>query len=445
MNRNRGVLRTGLALILLAPALSAQPPAPAPAPPGEGTAAHELGHLKQLTDLVERIAPTKEARAELYRRMQGRIRAALAPVISDPNLPRDTRSAARRAADKKEFAGVVSELGANLRSDSLTSSLRRAIEDILVTTQQVLMLAYPAFAVSAPAAGSTGMTRVQACGFTAGDASVLAGKLAENAAKLRTLADSVGRVELQIDGGTPALVGTAFVINQSKGLVATACHVVDDIAELPSGSATWTLPASKFTQNGHSAKILLDFGEMDAHDPQREYAVTGVQYVPSFQGCDGALLRVDTTAKPLPPQLISAQAEPHIPTPLQLDVFSIGYPSRDLSTATGDTKRYFGCVRTQSGTTAKFLFAGDVLSDEFTGAYHILAHVVPTNSGQSGSPLFDATDLANPRVIGIHICCVENAHAQTGNPCQWRDEAALQEAISIVDVLKLYQASLGAL
>ena len=230
------------------------------------------------------------------------------------------------------------------------------------------------------------------------------------------------------------------MIDSQLGLVATACHVVDDIAEPPPGHGTWVVPASRFTQNGQQAKILLDFGETDAHDPRREYSVTAVAFVPNIQGCDGAVLRI-ATGKPLPPKLAAATAEPQMPNPLQLDVYSIGYPSRDLSSASPDTKDYFSSLRSQTGTTAKFLFGGDVVSDESKGAYHVMAHVVPTRQGQSGSPIFDATDLSNPRVIGIHVCCVENAQSQTGSPCQWRSELALQEAVSLVDLMKLYRAA----
>jgi hypothetical protein len=430
-----------VALVLPPSVLDAQTPAPAPATDaGPHSFAHQLEHLKQLTNLIERTTPTKDARAALYRQVQARIRAALAPVVSDRSLPADTRNAARNAAGSKEFSILTNRLSAGSLPSSPWTRAQDAIRDLVFQTQQVVLAGYPAFSVVAPAGSSSGLTEVPACGGIAGRYGSLESRLAANAATLRRLADSVGRVEVQIGRGTPEPRGTAFVIDWQLGLVATACHVVDDIAELPPGRGAWVIPASRFTQNGQPAKILLDFGETDAHDPRREYEVTAVAFVPNIQGCDGALLRVDT-GKPLPPELTAATAEPQIPSPLQLDVYSIGYPSRDLSAASPDTKQYFNCVRSQTGATAKFLFGGDVLSDESKGAYHVMAHVVPTHQGQSGSPIFDATDLSNPRVIGIHVCCVESAKSQTGSPCQWRNELALQEAVSLVDLMKLYRAA----
>ena len=171
--------------------------------------------------------------------------------------------------------------------------------------------------------------------------------------------------------------------------------------------------------------------------------------MPDLQGCDGALLRVDTTTKQLPPDLMIATSIPTVTDISPRNVISIGYPSRNLiassagqvGNVTEGTYDYFACLRRSEPKAAKFLFGGKVTSAENEGQYHIFPHIVPTAPGQSGSPIIDITDPNSPQVIGIHVCCVESTQTSEGNKCEWRDENYLQESISATDLMSLYRAS----
>jgi V8-like Glu-specific endopeptidase len=357
-------------------------------------------------------------------------------AVAAKDLPRETRDAAAKLSKTEKMEDVWKMMADHRHPGLVSSKLVPAganLSETIIRLQQVLEIGLPTFSAIA-ANPNAGLVRVPAC--PANQPSFypkLTNTVLDRAGILRPLMDSVGRIEIKPDTGPIQLVGTAFVVDRQQGLVATACHVVTDIATFHPENNQWVLQANAW----------LDFGETDGHDPQREYKVLGVAFLPNIVGCDGAVLRVDSTSQQLPPALALATSEPKIPPGGVLAVSSIGYPSRDLSGVTQTTSDYFTCVRASTGDLAKFLFAGDVTADESISTYHILAHIVPTAGGQSGSPILDLSDPDHPRVIGVHICCVKfgPANIQQGNPCAWRDEPYMQEAVSVVDLMRLYRDS----
>jgi S1-C subfamily serine protease len=395
-----------------------------------------LQHLKELARVANDAAPDSDSKRKLNVRLSAAVKAGMEFAISAEDLPKNTRDAAIKIAKTEQVDDLLKQIEDHAHPDLVSPNLVPAgasLSDTIIRVQQVLETTLPTF--SAIASGpNAGFVRVPAC--PANQRSFypkLTNVVLSHMGTLTPLMDSVGRIEIKQGTSAPNLVGTAFVVDQHGGLVVTACHVVTDIASFHPETNQWVLQANAW----------LDFGKTDAHDPQREFRVIGVAFLPNVVGCDGAVLRVDTTSRQLPPALDLATSEPNVPKGGILSVSSIGYPSRDLSDATQATRDYFTCVRASTADTAKFLFAGEVTADEPKSTYHILAHVVPTAGGQSGSPLLDLTDPDHPHVIGIHICCVksEPARIQEGNPCMWRDEPFMEEAVSVVDLMRLYRGS----
>jgi Trypsin-like peptidase domain len=402
---------------------------------------HALRHLNQLSRVAAVSAPTPELRKALDQRSLPELKASFGTMASDKNLPAPSREAAKSLAGVKHLDRVSAVLAKNATSNALSSSSsgsRVALEDTTLQVQQVLTTELPAMSVGPISSSTNGLLDITACQTDTGFFPTLDSEVSRNATKIRRLADSVGRIEIKMGGDTPTLDGTGFVIDRDNGIIATACHVVYDIADRDSSSKTWTLPSERL---GDSAEVLLDFGFTDAHDAQNEFRITGVAFVPTLSGCDGALLKVDTSAKPLPPALALSTSEPAASVNTNIDVFSIGYPSRDLTGATPRSNEYFTCIRKADPIAAKFAFGGEVTGVEQENGYVILTHIVPTVGGQSGSPIIQILSTGEIQVIGIHICCTQSAQVQVGAACELRDEPFLQEAVSIVDVMRLAKSS----
>ena len=406
---------------------------------------HGLGHMKELELVRLKAAPSPEVRKRLDGETQTALKETLAPVSKDSNLPKATLSAVKELSRQKNIGAMARSMEDASMAGEVKTALVAAgysLEDSMLRLQQVLTTHVPAFSIPEAPPGA-GLSNISACQGGPGFYPGLARTLNQYAVQIRKLSESVGRIERRVADQAPELLGTAFVVDRQKGLVATACHVVDAFADFKADNNTWVVRGGA---NGIAPKILLDFGWGDSHHSVNEYPVEDVAFVPSVDGCDGALLRVNTAGRELPADLAAADAEPLSLSTEPLDVFSIGYPgASNAAVDTPATISYFNCIRLSAPGVAKFVFGGEVTRDEPKNNYHILTHLVPTVGGQSGSPIIDATDMEHPRVIGIHICCAQKAVAQFGLNCERRAEIFLQEAVSIADLLRLYrqQTTLG--
>jgi hypothetical protein len=399
------------------------------------SAAHDLTHGMEHAAQIESILgkASEQQKQDFTRQVGIAMQTKFAPQVTNLTLPETARNIAEQVS-KVETAEDLRHLVATLQSLGITDTqLVSLIQTTVQTQEQVLETKAPVFSIGTP----TTLTQLSCPSAYPG----LSGKVQESAAKLSTLFRSVARIEVVEPGKDPSSKGTAFVVDQARGLVATACHVVDEIADLDPEAGNWTLPR-KATP---SAMVLVDFADTSAHNPLLEFKVNKVAYVPNVTGCDGAILQVSTTndkGGQLPVALPIAKQEPTIAPGSQLYVVSIGYPDlTNLGGTTTDTLHYFECV-THNSNKAKFFFGGSVTSDELMGGYHLQTHAVPTTGGQSGSPIIDISDPDNPAVIGIHICCVVGvAHVTSGAVCALRNEPYMEESVSALDLMKMFDAS----
>jgi V8-like Glu-specific endopeptidase len=393
-----------------------------------------LRHLKEFITVANLAARDTESKRKLSLEMKSSVSAVLAPAVADKNLPRTTRDAISKLAKSTNVEALwnrmVDPSHPNTPSPKLALS-GPTFNALIINVTRVLELRLSTFVISV----ASGLMRVPPCPANQkDDYQELTDAVLGHVSTLRPLMDSVGRIEVKhpTQPPTATLVGTAFVVDQEAGLVATACHVVTDIARFDPEMNKWVMQADAW----------LDFGDSEAHDPRKEFKVASIAFVPNIVGCDGALVTIDTTLRQPPPALRLASSEPTIDGLIKL--VSIGYPSRDLTGADGATQAYFTCVRAATGDNAKFLLTGIATADEAQSSYHILAHFVPTTGGQSGSPILDFSDPNDPSAIGIHICCVTTAHTTQGDPCTWRNEEFMEEAVSVADLMRLYRQSRGS-
>ncbi len=361
----------------------------------------------------------------------------IAPAAAQARLQQEIHRAAPEAAEGRHAKSAKAKargIGAPARGLPLLEVNK---------TLQVLETHSPAFSITGITPRNPGLSSLSACNGGSDYYPELSQGIVQHATRLRALSESVGRIERKIGSDPPQVLGTAFVVDAKNGLVATACHVVDAIAAFQPDTQRWVFRSSPGSLD---TVVLLDFGWTTGHEPDQEFRVESVQFVPALEGCDGALLKVDTLARPLPPELPTGD----IGSPFReaLNAMVIGYPGEPATQDTEMTRRYFTCIRAAAAPgTAKFAFGGAVTRIEGRTDYRILAHVVPTVAGQSGSPVLDASDLNHPRVIGIHICCARAAVNPFGIACEHRNEKFLQEAISLADLMRLYgrRAALDAL
>jgi hypothetical protein len=135
--------------------------------------------------------------------------------------------------------------------------------------------------------------------------------------RILTRAQSVGRIEVK-NGLQYSLVATGFVIR--AGLVATNCHVVQQVAA-PVGTA------GSFVLNP-SGTLLIDFGDGPTHDPGNEFQIRSLRPCPGT-GLDVAFMETDAASidslHPMPPPLALVVSAPTLPSfPHEFDVGGIG-------------------------------------------------------------------------------------------------------------------------
>lgn len=392
------------------------------------------GSLERLATAAASDKATDQA---LRKELERTTKLGLHPLLVDKSIPKETRNAIEQLLVKglntpQWKRRLIDDTNSPIYNGELSLILSR-LKPTKDQQQQVIESHLPSYSLNRLPTGSLSLVANSPAHrdgllFFSG----LRRKIDDNAVAFAKLAESVGRVELKLGSGLPILIGTAFVVDRERGIVATACHVVDEVAKFVGG--TWKLPAPQF---GESASVLLDFGEKDSHTSNSEFLIRSILFIPTVVGCDGALLEVETNGRRLPPALPLARARPSLESRTTVDVISVGYPDRDLSGATTRTREYFSHLRKDAGDQAKFLMGGSLVGIESGGGYDLLNHRVPTTRGQSGSPVIDISDPGQPQVVGIHICCVTSAQSEQGSPCQWRKEVNPQKAIGMLDLIRL--------
>lgn len=408
------------------------------------TLTHAMEHTLQMNRLVLNKATAIEEQHQFSLESGITIRTVLNPETTNPSLSEEQRNLAKKVSEVKSPEDLR-QLIIELQNQGVTpKDILPVVLPAIQTQEQVLETKAPSFSLGIPVPGAGGTLAPLSCPTIY---HALSSSVQENATRLTKLARSVGRIEVVEEGKTPSAKGTAFVIDQEKGLIATACHVVGVIADQDMQTGGWTMPKNATP----SVSIRIDFSDTNEHNPALEFSVNKVVYVPSVSGCDGAILSVAKTNEKggsLPIALPISNKEPVVTADHQLDAITIGYPDfEELDGTTPDTANYFRCVSQAANSNgAKFLFGGAITSDESMGGYHLQTHVLPTTGGQSGSPIIDFSDPSKPTVIGIHICCVVGTAEVTAGPvCQQRNEPFMEESVSIIDLMKMYDASQVAL
>lgn len=249
-------------------------------------------------------------------------------------------------------------------------------------------------------------------------------------AKLTKKMESIGKIvwayQSSVASGSPMwqLAGTGFV--SAPGVVTTACHVANEIADMSSGQPTLK----------SNIVVNMDFSINGAM--QHPVRVSRVIAISSTAGCDAAQLAI--TDGDSIPALSVAQA-----TRNTKRVIVVGYPLLDnyrvsSDCPTGSLTDIQFCMFAQTyPLTAKVASPGKVLTDCCDVADHggvsVLTYNAPTDGGQSGSPVFDADTL---EVVGIHYCCTGIVASSGGllNCATWHPQnPGWNEAITTQSVL----------
>jgi len=212
---------------------------------------------------------------------------------------------------------------------------------------------------------------------------------------------SVGRVERVDDAGAIHLVGTAFMAG--PGMVATNCHVV---AELLTKTGDPVLAPN--------VPVRVDFGDSRQHDPAHEFTVTGVSGCPTRTGMDVGMLTIQTLALDVqssPPGVLTiddAKFSPHWGNS-DARIGLVGYPDLDHT----DESLYQALEATSPKTYGKIFTPGVGQGIDNARGFDFLLHNGSSDSGNSGSPIFDLT---NFHVVGVHNCCYSSTLATPTGP-----------------------------
>jgi hypothetical protein len=232
--------------------------------------------------------------------------------------------------------------------------------------------------------------------------------------------NSIGRLELEVTSGNAKgtyMWGTAFKVGEKKtkdgifDLVATTCHILQPVIEIPHGGTTWQLKRIE------RERLVLDYGERTDYPepdypPLTKYEVYSLVAYGQKEGLDVALLSVRHSHTDIlhfvPPNMASALSQP---APIAV----VGYvdflhpvdPLFDLSygpfLAFGDGK-FVSLGRFTQKIDARTSAATDAIRFD---PQNYMFHDAATSTGQSGSPVFSGEELkpAQGEVLAVHVCC----------------------------------------
>ncbi len=202
---------------------------------------------------------------------------------------------------------------------------------------------------------------------------------------LRQLERSVGRIETADDEGNYLPFATGFVIGSD--LIATNCHVAEDISEADAVTGRWMLKKD--------SRAVIDFAADRSHQDSNHFAITELVGISSTPGFDVAILRIKATP------------EQNVPTRLEFgnatskEIFIVGYPNLETSEADKETRQAYQELIKQKDV-ARVLSPGLIVDSTSVADIPVIKHLASTKEGNSGSPVFDVKTL---KVVGVHFCC----------------------------------------
>jgi len=250
------------------------------------------------------------------------------------------------------------------------------------------------------------------------------------------VSSKVGRIRYWVRNGLPAssmqeneayLAGTGFVVG--PGMVATACHVLNYIADNNLIGISPTIWAKiDFSADGQTHKA---------------FEITGILGKGTLQGQDYAILAVSS---------LGEDGAGSLPDPMIMGLDTntkyvgvIGYP--DVSgakkacspggTGCDETNKWFADFSKTNPDVIKVISPGRKTGDFSPHGFPILTYDSPTLGGQSGSPVID---LLTHQVIGLHYCCTGYAPKNDVPSCAALTPISLgdksqNEALSIKNVV----------
>jgi S1-C subfamily serine protease len=252
------------------------------------------------------------------------------------------------------------------------------------------------------------------------------------AGELLKMMNSVGRLFWTDNGpGGPGQMwtfeGTVFV--SFKGVVATNCHVIENIINIKNG---------KVSLNPLRTAVI-DFSGLPLPAdkslplPANVHKVLSIAALSASAGCDVAALRVEG-ADDIPPLNLSSDDS------VSLDVAVIGYPMLAgltplvCSYAIDLTSQMFCDFQRDHPGYAKVISEGPVYKKTTHEGVGVFSYSASTRGGQSGSPVISLTTL---KVIGIHYCCTGSSAVDETLPCTtWHpQDVTWNEAISAPTLL----------
>lgn len=228
----------------------------------------------------------------------------------------------------------------------------------------------------------------------------------EDTKRVVSISASVGRLETS--SADSSVLGTAFVIGSHT--IATNCHVLTNrIGALVDPS-----------------ELILEFASEPSRSVSREFAVRKIYPCPGRLGFDVAFLDVAPMSLDgsmnLPKPLSIATSQPPDGALNRKPIWLLGYPVLKYTTE----PTYQQLEASAPGKYALIFTPG--LSEGVDGVnatsgnpkFQVILEFASSDSGNSGSPLIDATSGA---VIGVHHCCYSSIVSAPSNrpglPCSW--------------------------
>ena len=252
-----------------------------------------------------------------------------------------------------------------------------------------------------------------------------------------TLNEAARSVYLVLDQGAHA--GTAFVVDQEEGILATAAHVVSkleidgDGGEIVNRDSKSPLPIRAVKIHigyGRFRNLIEDYQPIDPTSPVEYPNALGIEDFPH----DVALLYVDpidpeTGAFSLAPSLPIADDAALLKLKVGDPIASIGYPQDAVMTG---TLAFSAASRAERGVIGALLSPIDqALSSDDPQANTLIAHRMAIAGGNSGGPILDRYGA----VIGVTSHAVDTIESN--------GDAVAQRADALHDLLTPFREEIA--